>query len=109
MKLNLIFSLAAFYLLLGGCKKAEKPIIDEKKMVDVLVDIHLIEASLLGFPDNQKDSLSPIYYRQIYEIHSISEDSFLTEMNFLKHHPEYMEHIYKLVLEEIDRREAEFK
>lgn len=76
-------------------------------MVNILVDVHLAEAALLGFSEIQKDSLSQIYYNQIYEIHAISEESFKTEMDYLKHHPEYLEKIYKLVLEEIDKREAE--
>ena len=92
-----------------GCKKDERPTIPKEKMVNVLVDIHLIEASLLGFSDEQKDSLTQLYYGQIYEIHSISEDSFLTEMDFLKQHPKYLEETYKKILEEIDRREAELK
>lgn len=103
----LLTALFVFLIILTGCKKTEKPNIAEDKMVNILVDVHLAEAALLGFSEAQKDSLSLIYYNQIYEIHAISEESFKTEMDFLKQHPEYLEKTYKLVLEEIDKREAE--
>ena len=108
MKKNIIIILTC-YLVVAGCIKNEGPTIPQEKMVDILVDIHLIEASLLGYSEEQKDSLTHLYYGQIYEIHSVSEDSFLTEMNYLKHHPDYMSKTYEKVLEEIDRREAELK
>ena len=98
-----------FLLVLISCKKAEGPGISQKKMVDILVDVHLVEASLLGYSEEMKDSLSQLYYGQIYEIHSISKDSFLIEMDYLKHYPDYLGKIYEKVLEEIDKREAELK
>ncbi len=105
---QLIIILSCF-LVVFGCTKKESPTIPQEKMIDILVDIHLVEASLLGYSDEQKDSLTQLYYGQIYQIHSISEDSFLTEMNYLKTHPDYLAKTYEKVLEEIDKREAEFK
>jgi uncharacterized protein DUF4296 len=107
MKKGLIF-ICCFIVTLG-CQKEETPTIPQEKMINILVDVHLVEASLLGFSGEQKDSLSQLYYDQIYQIHSISKDSFLTEMSFLKQHPEHLEEVYKKVIEEIDKREANLK
>ena len=92
-----------------GCQQAKRQAIPEKKMIDILIDVHLIEASLLGYSNEQKDSLTQLYYHQIYEIHSISEEEFLSEIKYLKRHPKYLGQIYEQVLEEIDKREAELK
>ena len=100
---------SACLIFISSCQKQESPSVDQEKLINILVDIHLIEASLLGFSDEQKDSLSAFYYQQIYEIHSITEDSFLTEMKYLKSHPDYMIEIYEKVLEEIAKRENELK
>ncbi len=108
MKKSLII-FPCFLFVLTGCRKTEGPVIPLEKMVDILIDVHLVEASLLGYSDEMKDSLSQLYYNQIYEIHSISKDSFLIEMDYLKHHPDYMGHVYEKVMEEIDKREAELK
>ena len=97
------------FFLVIGCQSEQKPNIPEEKMVNIFVDIHLIEASLLGYSDEQKDSLSNVYYSQIYEIHGVSEDEFLKEMDYLKRHPDYLGGLYEKVLEEIDKRETELK
>lgn len=109
MKEGLI-AICCIFIVFLGCKEPEsQPSIAQDRMVEILVDVHLVEASLLGFSEEQKDSLSQFYYHQIYEIHSISEDSFLTEMDYLKRHPDYLEKTYAKVLEVIDKREAELK
>ncbi len=100
---------SCFLLFTYGCEKEEKPLLPPEKLVEMLVDAHLIEAALLGFSDLQKDSLTAIYYQQIYEIHEVSKDSFEAEMNYLKSHPDYFGEIYEKVLEEISKREAELK
>ena len=104
-----IVLIIVFLLLVSACKKQQVPSVDQQRMINILVDIHLVEASLLGFSEEQKDSLSDLYYHQIYEIHSITEDSFLNEMKFLKSHPDYMIETYEKVLEEISKRENELK
>ena len=92
-----------------GCQKAKRQAISQEDMVNILIDVHLVEASLLGFSDEQKDSLSQLYYQQIYEIHSVSEEEFMNEMAFLKRHPDDLSLIYEKVLEEIGKRETELK
>ena len=101
--------ISACMIFFSSCQKQESPSVDQEKLINILVDIHLVEASLLGFSDEQKDSLSALYYQQIYEIHSIAEDSFLNEMKYLKSHPDYMIDVYEKVLEEITKRENELK
>ena len=73
--------ICCFFFIGYGCHKAERQGIPNEKMINVLIDVHLIEASLLGFSNEQKDSLSGLYYQQIYEIHSISEEEFINNQS----------------------------
>ena len=107
-KIPILLSCCAILLLLA-CEKPENHIIEQEKMVNILVDVHLIEASLLGYSEEQKDTLTELYYNQIYEIHAVTENDFLEEMDYLKKNPEKLKELYEKVLEEIDKREAELK
>ena len=109
MRKGLILIVLGFSFFVIGCKEPDQPSISQEKMIDILIDVHLIEASLLGFSEEQKDSLSLAYYDQIYQIHSISEEEFIEGMEYLKGHPDYMTKTYEKVLEEIDKKEAEMK
>lgn len=96
----------AALIVFSSCTEEEKPGIQPETMVDILVDVHVAEAALLGLSEEQKDSLTAVYYQQIYEIHGVSEESFGREMDFIKRHPKYMDELYTLVLEELAKREA---
>ncbi len=96
-------------LSLMACQPEESPIFSDEKMIDVLIDVHVAEAAMQGLNQQRKDSLTSLYYNQIFEIHSIKEADFYSQMEYMKLHPEYMEKIYEKVLSEITRREAELK
>jgi len=108
MRIGLIL-ICCFIFIGFGCRQAKRQAIPEEKMINILIDVHLIEASLLGYSNEQKDSLTQLYYQQIYEIHSISEEEFLNEMKYLKRHPDYLAQLYEQVLEGIGKRDATLK
>ncbi len=105
MKLRLLLVCMAT-IVFSFCTDEEKPALPKDTMVNILVDVHVAEAALIGLAEQHKDSLAEVYYQQIYEIHGVSEESFSREMDYIKRHPEYMDDLYTLVLEELAKREA---
>ncbi|MCB0661509.1 MAG: DUF4296 domain-containing protein [Saprospiraceae bacterium] len=103
--------LSLLFLGLMACQKEEKVSLPypDKKVVDILVDIHVAEAALQPLFGDIKDSTAQVYYQQIYEIHQINEDQLRELLQILKDHPKEMDRIYELVLEEISRQKANIK
>lgn len=93
----------------AGCGKEEVTglAVPEEKMIQVLADVHLAEASLQSLYGNEKDSTAQVYYQQIYFIHEIEEEQFEEAMQWLRRDPETAERIYARVMEELSKREAE--
>jgi len=87
-----------------GCEK-EKPLpVPPEKMVGVLVDVHLAEAAVQHLTGIKKDTTIRKYYRQIYQIHGITESDFDSTLNLIHHDPELLRDIYKAVTDTIESR-----
>lgn len=96
--------------LLVACREeAPKLLIPEQKLVDVLVDVHLAEASLQNRFGPVKDSLAQAYYHKIYELHDVEAAAFEETMERLRRHPETSERIYEQVMERLATMEAEIR
>ena len=101
-------------MLLVACshsKNNEIPsyVVPQKKMIDVLTDIHLLKAKVaiwrikLPVSQNQEDSL----FQQLYSEHELTQTSLDSSMSYYIHHePLMLEDIYAKVLEELQLQEA---
>ncbi|MEM6964116.1 MAG: DUF4296 domain-containing protein [Bacteroidota bacterium] len=99
-----IFILLLFVtLLLSGCKEEIKPIIPEEKMIKILADLHVSEAALMSLNHKVKDSVSQVYYRQIFEIHGVADSTFYQDLAILRKNPKAVERIYEQVIAEIEQ------
>ena len=97
-------------LFLVACREEAPPLlIPEDKLVDVLVDVHLAEASLQNRFGPVKDSLAQAYYQKIYELHEVEAATFEETMERLRRHPERSERIYEQVMERLSTMEAEVR
>jgi Domain of unknown function (DUF4296) len=95
------------YLILSftaQCKKTEKLPIDEVVLSSVLTDIHIAEASVDNESTEMKDSITRLYYPQIFEHHGIQQWQFDTSMSVLSRDPVKMERIYKKILDNIKKK-----
>lgn len=93
-------------LAMQSCDNSPDYSMDESKMAEVICDLHLAESAAAQQEGSRKDSIIQLYYRQIYEIHSISENDFIKNMGLLKTDLEKMERVYKLVGDSLDKRKS---
>lgn len=87
-----------------GCHRPERPPLDMKKLVEVLVDIHLAEAAMQNLTISVKDSIATRYYQQIYTIHGVKEEDFDSAFTFVKQRPKLMAKVYERVVEELNKK-----
>ena len=99
----LLFSLSA-------CSGSEPELkIPEDKLVKILVDVHLAEASFQSLSGAEKDSIAEVYYEQIAEMHGIERSNLDSTIIQLRKDAIRMTSIYDKVLEELAKQEAESK
>jgi hypothetical protein len=89
-------------------KDSPKGIIDQEKMVDIMIDIHLAEAAVQEMR-LQKDSAAKVYAVQekyIFKKHNVSDTVFLVSYNYYVEHPEQLELIYAAVIDTLSLRQV---
>ncbi|MCB0560138.1 MAG: DUF4296 domain-containing protein [Lewinellaceae bacterium] len=80
--------------------------IDEDKLVEVLIDVHIAEAAVQSLRGATKDSVINAYYDQIFEIHGLSREEFVTTMEILRTDPKRTEELYSKIMAEMERQDV---
>lgn len=93
-----------FFCVSCGTGKVNLPI-NDSKLIDILCDVHIMEAALQNRSTEEKDSIAKMYYQQVYEKHEITETSFLRSLELMEEHPKKLEKIYGQVLIQLDTLE----
>ncbi len=102
MKLPFVI-LLLFIISISACKEEEiKPLLSDEEMVAILTDIHLAEAAILSLNRKLKDSVSQVYYKQIFEIHEVKDSVFYNEFEILRKQPKKVKELYGKVGKRID-------
>ncbi len=83
--------------------------IPEDKMVEMLMDAHLLESALQDVSHTKRDSTKNAFYDQFYEIHGTSEKEFVENVEIMDKQPKMLSRIYSKVMEELSKVEAEAK
>jgi Domain of unknown function (DUF4296) len=96
----LIFSTVLFY----QCTKKEKLPLTETTMSDVLTDIHIAEGAVDNESTEMKDSITRLYYPQIFERHGIKQWQFDSTMSVMSRNPILMERVFKTIIENIKKK-----
>ncbi len=107
-KKNLNFFL--IFLFFSACQikqKNEIPYLKDDKMIDVLIDIQLAEATVSNSVNQVKDSLLPIYYSYIFKKYDISDTVYRYNLTKLTSNPKRMNYIFEKVTEKLNKKEAE--
>ena len=77
-------------------------------MVDVLVDIHLLEASQMNTGSNQsRINNTVVGYDIIFSKHGITAQEFDESFLYYRDHPKEMDELYQLVIDELTQMESE--
>lgn len=95
---KMIFLIIISVLLFAtSCNQAVKPdgILQKDKLSEILVDVHMAEASLQLFNSNERDSIARGYYGHIFRIHEIEEAEFYTSMEYYSAHSKDMADVYE--------------
>ena len=87
-----------------------KPVdlIPEKKMIDVLIDVHITESalSLKNFNRDSSLKLFATFKADIYKEHQITEKQFRESFDYYARHSEEFNHMYEVVVDSLDVKEA---
>jgi Domain of unknown function (DUF4296) len=100
------FLLGISVVFIVSCKsKGDKLPIPRDKLYKVLSDIHLAEASFENESQVMKDSVSKMYYAQIFEHNGITRKDFDSSMSVMSDNPYLMNKVYSEVLKEIAKHD----
>ena len=95
------FSLILLSITMGACeeKKVFSYMENDLKMIDVLIDVHTVDAALREYKDTKvKDSLRRTYFDQIYQIHQVDEKWIRNQRARLELDPVRMDSVYSRAL-----------
>lgn len=106
MKLKLFILLLFASNAFLSCKQEEiKLHIADEEMIKILTDLHISEAAILSLNQKIKDSISAVYYQQIFEIHGVTDSVFYNDLELLRKNSKKLEQIYQKVIVEIEQLE----
>ena len=103
--------LLSLLLFLAACdqKKAPNGIIENKKMVAVLTDVHLVDAyiSLIPYNDSVLKQQSSKYYEAIYKKYNISRLDFDKSVKYYSQQPKVLDSMYSQVSANLSKKEKQ--
>jgi transposase len=107
VKNKLILLLSFFVLLSCGENKLSEDILDEDKMVEVLVDIHMTEGLVSTFPIHYDSSrlLYPYFETEIFKKHGITDSVFKKSLEFYLRDIRVMDRIYARTIDSLHVKE----
>ncbi|MFA6400546.1 MAG: DUF4296 domain-containing protein [Salinivirgaceae bacterium] len=102
-------------LLLGtiSCSNSEsnQKIIDKNTMIEVLVDIHIADAtlSIANLKINRDTNEIELYYGDVLKKHHITQNQIDNSLKYYTSRPKEFEKIYEKVSEKLAKMESEFQ
>ncbi|WP_423129593.1 DUF4296 domain-containing protein [Gaoshiqia sp. Z1-71] len=116
MKKNLLIIFIGFVLIALSCKEKGYPkpknLIGEKKMVEILYDIHLYDAVDDKYKYQRFDSLkidSKVLYQTILDKHQLTDSLLAQSLIYYSSRPKVYEKIYGKVIERFNLQQEEMK
>ncbi len=105
---GILFSIFCIVFLFTACttKKYDSQLtISEKKMVAILLDLHIAEGAAGTLSGAVKDSVSQVYYQQICDIYHISQDELHQNMEIVRNDPKLTFFLYNQVIDSLKSRD----
>ena len=97
-------------LMAVACSSQDSPkgIIDQQKMVDIMIDIHLAEAAVqdLRLPHDSASKVYAVQEKYIFKKHGVSDTVFLDSYNYYVKHPDQLELVYAAVIDTLSLRQV---
>ncbi|MBQ6939251.1 MAG: DUF4296 domain-containing protein, partial [Muribaculaceae bacterium] len=111
MKHNcLIYTIIAIVLILTSCRSQPDYVIDEDRMVDLLVDIHKTEAVItLNYTSYPTDEKKRALREAVYMRHNTNKAEFDTSLVWYGNHLDVYMDVYDRVIERLKQEDEEIK
>ena len=97
---------AGLFLSAISCEQQNNLTIPEDRMIELLLDAHILEATLMEASNSVKDSVSEVMYQQFYTIHGIKPEEFRKNLEIIQNDPELTNKIYKRLQDTVMVRAA---
>ena len=108
---NKLLTILIFSVLTFSCSKTKsnQNIIEKSKFIDVLVDIHIADATLVvkGFRPRTDSTKIRLYYNDVLLKHNVTQKQIQNTFKFYSRNPKKFEAIYEQVSEKIVKLEEE--
>lgn len=107
-----IFIFTCLFLLACAEQKKEgipSDILSKQKIADVMLDMHLLEAAMslnTYRPDIIKNG-DPAASFDVFDKHKITKDQYNESFEYYAQHPELLNEVYQIVLENLSKMQAE--
>ncbi|MBN8677040.1 MAG: DUF4296 domain-containing protein [Chitinophagales bacterium] len=84
-------------LLLAACQsnQHQSPVLADDKISRIMADLALADAATTGLAGYTKDSLMQVYFKQVFEIHGVTEEAYEKDLRILADDLNHMEVIVK--------------
>jgi Domain of unknown function (DUF4296) len=106
LRFCILFLLFAVSLVACTVKKYDAELtISEKKMVNILLDLHVAEGAAGTLSGTVKDSISQIYYQQICDIYHISPTELHQNMEIMRSDPKLTFFLYTQVIDSLKSKD----
>ena len=86
-------------------KPAEQPTIPENEMARIMGDLIIADAATANFSGYQKDSLAQVYFKQVYDMHGVTLQTYEQNLRLYTKDLDKMERITKQVEERFNKSE----
>lgn len=91
-----------------SCRPSEKKMpVSREKFLEVMADIHTAETIYDNESSYMKDSLSTLYYPQIFERNGITAKDYDSSMGILSDNPAMMKRFYQDVIKKLQERSVQ--
>ena len=94
-------------LFLIACSKSTQQLpLSEEKIIQIIADMQVAEAALVGLSGSVRDSTAEVYYEEIYTLHGTDKLTVVETMDLLQMDPTRLEKIYSEVMRELETQGA---
>lgn len=104
MKRSLLYFLLLIFL--SGCTLRPWGVLSQDEMVAVLLDVHIVEATLKTLESNSKRIEKQEYYNKMFAKHGTTKEQFDHSLEWYSHHPNRLVAIYDEVKIQAEQLQA---
>ncbi len=106
MKRFILLFFGLIFLLSCNPDATPKEIIEHKKIVLVLIDMHLIDGYTQNMPQNDTLKQNVLAYRNaVYQKYQTTKTQFDKSLKYYSEHPKLLDSIYSQVLTSLEKKE----